>query len=83
LVWQLRQSLEQAGLTLTEAQQIELEKITKDSLHPVAQVNQYTSFVGNLIATRIAALWDFSGPAFTLSQKRTQPFVPWKWRNCC
>jgi acyl transferase domain-containing protein len=74
LVWQLRQSLEQAGLTLTEAQQIELEKITKDSLHPVAQVNQYTSFVGNLIATRIAALWDFSGPAFTLSAEENSTF---------
>lgn len=74
LVWQLQQSLEQAGLTLTEAQQIELEKITKDSLHSAAEVNQYTSFIGNLIATRIAALWDFSGPAFTLSAEENSTF---------
>ncbi len=74
LVWQLQHSLEQAGLTLTEAQQIELEKIAKDSLHPAAQVNQYTSFIGNLIATRIAALWDFSGPALTLSAEENSTF---------
>lgn len=74
LVWQLQQSLEQAGLTLTEAQQIELEKITKNSLHSAAEVNQYTSFIGNLMATRIAALWDFSGPAFTLSAEENSTF---------
>jgi PfaB family protein len=74
LVWQLQQSLDQAGIELTTDQRIELEKIAKDSLHPAAQVNQYTSFIGNLMATRIAALWDFSGPAFTISAEENSTF---------
>ncbi|HMO58145.1 MAG TPA: beta-ketoacyl synthase N-terminal-like domain-containing protein, partial [Roseiflexaceae bacterium] len=30
-------------------------------------VNQYTSFIGNIMASRVASLWDFSGPALTIS----------------
>jgi PfaB family protein len=74
LSWQLQQSLAKAGISLSEARQIELERLTQDSLHPAAQLNQYTSFIGNLIASRIAALWDFSGPAFTLSAEETSTF---------
>ncbi|MBI5844388.1 MAG: hypothetical protein HZB23_06945 [Deltaproteobacteria bacterium] len=40
---------------------------SKDSIHNAAGVNQYTSFIGNIMAARVAALWDFSGPAFTVS----------------
>ncbi|MCB9291355.1 MAG: PfaB family protein [Lewinellaceae bacterium] len=29
--------------------------------------SQHTSFVGNIMASRVASLWDFSGPAFTVS----------------
>jgi PfaB family protein len=29
--------------------------------------SQHTSFVGNIMASRIAALWDFTGPAFTVT----------------
>ena len=45
----------------------ELEERTKDSLHLPALVNQYTSFIGNIMASRISAAWDFRGPAFTVS----------------
>ena len=31
------------------------------------EVNQYVSFIGNVIAARIASRWDFSGPAFTVA----------------
>lgn len=67
LTWQLPAALERAGVTLTPEQFAELENRAKDSLHIPALVNQYTSFIGNIMASRIAALWDFSGPAFTLS----------------
>jgi PfaB family protein len=67
LTWQLPAALERAGVTLTAKQAATLEDHAKDSLHIPALVNQYTSFIGNIMASRIAALWDFSGPAFTLS----------------
>lgn len=71
LTWQIRESLKKAGIVLGETQIAELEAIAKDSLQKPAQANQYTSFIGNLMAGRIAALWDFSGPAFTLSAEET------------
>jgi PfaB family protein len=67
LTWQLPAALERAGVTLTPEQAAALEDRAKDSLHIPALVNQYTSFIGNIMASRIAALWDFSGPAITLS----------------
>lgn len=67
LTWQLPAALERAGVVLTPEQAATLQDRAKDSLHIPALVNQYTSFIGNIMASRIAALWDFSGPAFTLS----------------
>ncbi|KIO37225.1 beta-ketoacyl synthase N-terminal-like domain-containing protein [Shewanella sp. cp20] len=64
---QLKQSLDTMGATLSEAQYRELEALTMDSVLDAAKLNQYTSFIGNIMASRIAALWDFSGPAFTIS----------------
>ncbi|MFV9504054.1 MAG: PfaB family protein [Oscillochloridaceae bacterium umkhey_bin13] len=67
LTWQLPAALAQAGITLSAPELAQLEEVAKAALNDPAQVNQYTSFIGNLMACRIAALWDFSGPAFTLS----------------
>ncbi|MEE8305723.1 MAG: PfaB family protein, partial [Gammaproteobacteria bacterium] len=43
-------------------------------IHDPAQVNQYTSFIGNIMASRISAFWDFSGPSFTLSAGENSVF---------
>ena len=51
-----------------------LEDIVKDSLHGSAQLNQYTSLIGNIMASRVSSLWDFSGPAFTLSAEENSVF---------
>ena len=59
---------------LSAEQKTELVEIAKDSVHNVASVNQYTSFIGNIMASRIASLWDFSGPAFTLSSEENSVF---------
>jgi len=37
-------------------------------------VNQYVSFIGNVIACRVASRWDFSGPAFTVSDGERSAF---------
>lgn len=64
---QLADSLKKQGITLTQAEYIALEKIAMDSVLDAAKLNQYTSFIGNIMASRIASLWDFNGPAFTIS----------------
>ena len=74
LTWQLPSLLAQVGVNLSDAERAELEILLKDALHPQAQVNQYVSFIGNIMACRVAALWDFSGPAFTVSADEISAF---------
>ena len=74
LSWQIQAALEQAGVPLPLEKIAELEAIAKDSLHPPAQVNRYTSLIGNIMASRISALWDFSGPSFTVSAEENSVF---------
>lgn len=64
---QLKQSLQQQGIELTEEEYQALEAMSMESILPAAKLNQYTSFIGNIMASRVASLWDFSGPAFTIS----------------
>ena len=64
---QLKQSLNAMGVTLTDSEYQALETIAMDSVLDAAKLNQYTSFIGNIMASRIASLWDFNGPAFTIS----------------
>jgi acyl transferase domain-containing protein/3-hydroxymyristoyl/3-hydroxydecanoyl-(acyl carrier protein) dehydratase len=63
----LRESIESLNLTLTEAQIKSLESLLKDCISPSFYLEGITGGIGNLAASRIASLWDFSGPAFTLS----------------
>ena len=74
LTWQIKESLAQSGLDLTPEQEAQLEKIAKTSIHEPAEVNQYTSFIGNIMASRISSQWDFSGPSFTLSAEENSTF---------
>ncbi len=64
LTWQMKESVRRAGLDLAEDEDY-LESVVKDAISPPAQVNQYTSYIGNIVSSRVSALWDFSGPAFT------------------
>ncbi len=65
---QLADSLDNmGGITLTDSEYQSLEAIAMDSVLDAAKLNQYTSFIGNIMASRIASLWDFNGPAFTIS----------------
>ncbi|MEL4428444.1 beta-ketoacyl synthase N-terminal-like domain-containing protein [Shewanella mangrovisoli] len=64
---QLADSLKQQGVHLSNDEYLALEAIAMDSVLDAAKLNQYTSFIGNIMASRIASLWDFNGPAFTIS----------------
>ncbi|MDP5144834.1 beta-ketoacyl synthase N-terminal-like domain-containing protein [Shewanella sp. ULN5] len=64
---QIADSLTSQGVQLTEDEYQALETIAMDSVLDAAKLNQYTSFIGNIMASRISSLWDFNGPAFTIS----------------
>ncbi len=74
LSWQIKESLAKANIILSPKQTEELEAIAKNSLFPPAQLNQYTSFIGNIMATRVATQWNFNGPAFTISAEENSVF---------
>ena len=74
LSWQIKETFKKANINLSHDEITELEKITKDSLHPPGGVNQYTSVIGNIMASRISALWDFSGAAFSISAGENSAF---------
>ncbi|QWL05936.1 3-hydroxyacyl-[acyl-carrier-protein] dehydratase FabA [Shewanella indica] len=64
---QISQSLNDAGITLSQDEYLELERLAMDSVLPSASLNQYTSYIGNIMASRVASQWDFNGPAFSIS----------------
>lgn len=74
LTWQIREELARHNITLAEDKVTELINIAKNSLRPEAKVNQYISFIGNIMASRVASHWDFSGPAFTISAEENSTF---------
>ena len=68
--WQIQEALSKGGIDITEEEKKLLEEQCKNALYfreGGQTPSQHTSFVGNIMASRIAALWDFSGPAFTVS----------------
>ena len=76
-VWQLKEALELSNVALTPAQESELEELCKNGLYyreGDQTPSQHTSFVGNIMASRIAALWDFNGPTMTVSSGENSVF---------
>ena len=68
--WQIQDALRNYGIELTEEQEAELTQLCKSAIYfreGKTAPSEFTSFIGNLMACRISALWDFSGPAFTVS----------------
>jgi len=63
----LRNFLAEHQVNLSVSQLEELEKILKDSIHHPVECPEYVSYIGNITASRIAAIWDFTGPAFTIT----------------
>ena len=64
---QIENSLLKHGISLDDSKKEELSRLIRDNLHESVPVNQFTSFIGNIMASRIASLWDFNGPALTIS----------------
>ncbi|NJR67768.1 MAG: beta-ketoacyl synthase [Synechococcales cyanobacterium CRU_2_2] len=65
--WQVEAGLVETGGKLPADKLAALTQILKDSLHPPAQTSEYVGYIGNIMPSRISALWDFKAPSFTLS----------------
>ncbi len=72
--WYLRESLNKFNIQLTDIQMSRLESILKDSISPGFYVEGMTGLIGNLVASRISALWNFTGPAFTVSAQENSVY---------
>ena len=68
--WQVKEALATAGLELEDEEATALAQLVKKGIYHregKPTPSEFTSFIGNLMASRINALWDFSGPSFTVS----------------
>lgn len=78
LSWQIKQGLEenlkQSGKSLSPAQISQLETIIKDSFHNPVESGEFLSHIGNIMASRISSLWNFTGPSFTLNSGENSVF---------
>lgn len=80
---QLADSLKKQGITLTQAEYLSLEKIAMDSVLDAAKLNQYTSFIGNIMASRIASLWDFNGLPLPFRRRSNRSPAVSMWPKIC
>ncbi|MEH2075436.1 MAG: PfaB family protein [Nostoc sp.] len=67
LSWQVKDGLLNQGISLPAEQLSQLETIVKHSIHQPVEIGEYVSHIANIMASRISALWNFTGPAFTVS----------------
>ncbi|PHV12099.1 beta-ketoacyl synthase N-terminal-like domain-containing protein [Chitinimonas sp. BJB300] len=70
-VWRLEDSLDAAGFALSEEERSTLCGLVREALHNPIDAVVMLSYVGSLLASRIAATWDLTGPAFMLTGDET------------
>lgn len=70
----LRCSLAAAGILLQPPHMQELQDIIQNGLCEPVGVNRFCSFIGNLMSSRISSVWDFNGPALTVSAEENSVF---------
>jgi PfaB family protein len=49
------------------AEQAALIQAARDGVHEPIVANEVLSYIGNIMASRISSLWNFTGPSFTVS----------------
>ncbi|MEH2298554.1 MAG: PfaB family protein [Nostoc sp.] len=67
LSWQVKDGLLAQEVSLPAEQLAQLETIVKDSIHQPVEIGEYVSHIANIMASRISTLWNFTGPAFTMT----------------
>jgi PfaB family protein len=70
----LEEYLARLNISLSTETRKNLENQLKDFVHKAVELNEFTSFIGNIMASRVSAQWDFNGPAFTVSEEENAFF---------
>lgn len=65
--WQIKDGLNAGEISLPTEKVTQLETIVKDGLHHQVEIGEYLSYIGNIMASRVSSLWNFSGPSFTIT----------------
>lgn len=63
----LAEALETEGIALPPEEQRRLAGALRDAFHTESEPGTFLGYIGNLLASRITALWDFPAPNFTVS----------------
>ncbi|MEX2631546.1 MAG: beta-ketoacyl synthase N-terminal-like domain-containing protein [Tistlia sp.] len=63
----LAEALADKGAALPDEERDRLAAALRDALHPACDPGDFLGYIGNLLASRITALWDFPAPNFTVS----------------
>ena len=66
-VHQLQQRWQTDSVEGSDVLTTPITDLIKESFQPSAEVSDFVGIIGNITASRISSLWDFNGPAFTLS----------------
>jgi PfaB family protein len=74
LSWQVEQGLNSDGISLPVETTAQLETIVKDGIHNPVESSEYVSYISNIMASRISALWDFTAPSFTITAGENSTF---------
>ncbi|MBO3461044.1 PfaB family protein [Aetokthonos hydrillicola Thurmond2011] len=74
LSWQIEQGLKSDGISLPAETTSQLETVVKDGIHNPVESSEYVSYISNIMASRISALWDFTAPSFTITAGENSTF---------
>lgn len=67
--WQFDEAPENKNISRQQLNNVQkdIKNFINDIAASAPSISIHTGFIGNLLACRVAALWDFTGPAFTVS----------------
>jgi acyl transferase domain-containing protein/3-hydroxymyristoyl/3-hydroxydecanoyl-(acyl carrier protein) dehydratase len=75
MAWQVRDSLKNQQLNLSDEEISELETIVKDAIFPAPHVEGITGGISNMVASRISAHLKLNGPSFSLQSHENSALV--------
>ncbi|MEM7578618.1 MAG: PfaB family protein [Cyanobacteria bacterium P01_A01_bin.80] len=74
LSWQIKEGLIAGDVSLPPEKLAQLEEILQDGIHQAVDSSEYVSYIANIMASRVASLWNFKAPTFTISAGENSTF---------
>ena len=74
LDWEIKEGLNAGAISLSSDKINKLETIVKDAIHQPVDSSEFVSYISNIMASRIASLWNFTAPVLTISAGENSTF---------